>query len=137
MHLLLLHRVMHMLQGHYHQHGHPPVRRRCHTQQGMLHARPGQPHVVRDVRHVQGCAGRWQGIQHRSGQLPQGRQTRDRPHVPVEDHRCYPPPVQCGQEVARSRHPEKSTEGGHEGAYATVLVVAGRLLHLCRLGRRQ
>ena len=76
----------------------------------MLHARPGQAHAVRDVRHVQGCAGRRQGIQHRCGQLPQARQTRDGPHVPVEDHCRHPPPVQRGQEVARSWHPEKGTD---------------------------
>ena len=49
LHLLLLHRVLHVLQEHRHQHGQPPVRCCRHTQQGMLHARP---------RQTPRCAGR-------------------------------------------------------------------------------
>ena len=45
--------------------------------------------------------------------------------------------VQRGQEVVRPRHPEEGTNSGHEGAHATALGVAVRLLYLCRPSRRQ
>ena len=66
---LLLHCFLHVLHGDRPKHGHPPIRR-SHTQHAVPHTHLGQPHVVRDVRHVQGRAGRRKGLQHRSGQLP-------------------------------------------------------------------
>ena len=92
---LLLHRVLHVLQGDHHHHGHSPLRR-SHTQQGVPQSRLGQPHLVRDVRHLQRHAGRWKGIQSRGGQLPERLQTRDGPHISVQSHRRHPPPVQRG-----------------------------------------